>query len=93
MIWSMAAGKRAEAAEDTDPEAAEVQLEVFRRMGQEGRSRAALEMSDDLRRMTEDGVRRRHPDYSDDEVRLAGIRILLGDELFFRAYPGARVAP
>ena len=88
-----AAGDQAPVSTDTSPEAAESRFEAFVRMGPEGRLRAALEMSDDLRRLSEDGVRMRHPEYSVQKVRLAAIRILLGDDLFSRAYPGERVEP
>lgn len=79
---------------DTESGAAAAQSEAFRRMGPEGRLRAALEMSEEMRRVLENGVRGRHPEYSDDEVRLAAIRLNLGDDALFRAvYPFARVEP
>ncbi len=37
-----------------------------------------------------DGVRQRHPEYSEEEVRLAFIRLWLGAELYRRAYPAER---
>ena len=76
---------------DTTPEAAAVQLEIFRRMSPERRLELAFEMSANLREVVAAGVRSRHPDYGEQEVRLAVIRLTLGDELFFRVYPGARV--
>jgi hypothetical protein len=78
---------------DTSSEAAAVQVEVFRRAGPEGRLRMALEMSEEMARVVDAGVRMRHPEYTDDEVRLAGIRIRLGDELFRAVYPDAKVEP
>ena len=78
---------------DTSPEAATVQAEAFRRAGPEGRLRMALEMSEEMARVVDAGVRLRHPDYSDDEVRLAGIRIRLGEELFRAVYPNTKVEP
>lgn len=78
---------------DTSSEAAAVQAEAFRRAGPEGRLRMALEMSEEMASVVEAGVRLRHPEYSDDEVRLAGIRIRLGDELFMAVYPDAKVEP
>lgn len=53
----------------------------------------ALEMSEEMARVVDAGVRVRHPDYSDDEVRLAGIRIRLGEGLFRAVYPNAKVEP
>ena len=54
----------------------------------------AMEMSEELRRVTAAGIRHRNPDYSDAEVRWALLRLTLGDDLFSRAYPDApRLAP
>lgn len=76
---------------DTTPEAARVQAEVFRRMSPERRLELALQMSDSLRATVAAGVRSRHPALTAEQVRLAVIRLLVGDELFRRAYPGVNV--
>ena len=81
-------------SEDTGAAAAAEQSDAFRRLGPAGRLRAALEMSEETRRVLESGVKARHPGYSDDEVRLAAIRLSLGEDALFRAvYPSARVEP
>lgn len=77
---------------DTTPEAARVQLEIYRRMSPSRRLELALELSDNVRRLVAAGVRHRHPEYTGEEVRLAVIRLTLGDELFRKAYPGVEVA-
>jgi hypothetical protein len=74
-------------ATDTSADAAGVQAEAYRRMGPEGRLRVALEMSEEMARVLEDGVRARHPEYSEDDVRLAAIRFRLGDAIFRAVYP------
>ena len=74
---------------DTSREARQIQIEIFRRMGPEGRLNKALELAELSRQLLTEGVRRRHPDYSDEEVRLAVIRLQLPEELFRAAYPGA----
>ena len=38
----------------------------------------AAEMSDEIRAVTESGIRHRHPEYSEDEIRAALVAILLG---------------
>jgi len=38
----------------------------------------AAEMSDEIRAVTESGIRHRHPEYSEDEIRAALVVILLG---------------
>jgi hypothetical protein len=76
---------------DTSPEAAQVQLEVFRRMHPNRRLELALRMSETLRDVVASGVRSRHPNYPDEKVRPAVLRLALGDELFARVYPGVDV--
>jgi hypothetical protein len=76
---------------DTTPEAARVQREIFLRMSPSRRLQLACEMSDSIRQFVAAGVRSRHPDYDDEQVRLAVIRLTLGDELFHRAYSGVTV--
>ena len=38
----------------------------------------AAEMSDEIRAVTESGIRHRHPEYSEDEIRAALVVIRLG---------------
>ena len=75
---------------DTEPEAARVQLEVFRRMGPERRLEAAIALSQTCRRLLMEGVRGRHPEYDEGETRLAVILLMLPERLFFAAHPEAR---
>ena len=71
---------------DTSAEAQRVQTEALRRLTMEERARMTFELSDNLRAVTEAGIRHRHPEYSDEQVRLALIRLMLGEELFQRWY-------
>lgn len=72
---------------DTSDDAASVQIEVYRRMTPGARLRLGLELTEMSRHLLKDGIRRRHPEYGDEEVRLASIRLWLGPELFRTAYP------
>jgi hypothetical protein len=76
---------------DTTLEAARVQFEVFRRMPPGKRLELAFHMSDSLRQLVASGVRSRHPDYTEDQVRLAVIRLTLGEKLFRQVFPGQDV--
>ena len=49
-------------------------------MTPEQRVAAAVEMSDEIRAVTEAGIRSRHPAYTDDEVRAELAMIVLGRE-------------
>ena len=76
------------AAMDTSADAASVQLDVYRRMFPAARLRVGLELTAMSRRLLADGVRRRHPEYSDEHVHLAFLRLWLGEDLSRKAYPG-----
>lgn len=75
---------------DTTPEAHQVQVDLFRRMGPEGRLRKALELNELSRKLLAAGVRQRHPDYSIEEVRQAVTRLRLPKEIFSKIAPHAR---
>jgi hypothetical protein len=76
---------------DTSLEAIRVQHAIYRRMPPEKRLRLAFQMSDSARAIAAAGVRARHPEYTERQVRLAVIRLRLGEELFRRVYPGEDV--
>ena len=71
---------------DTTIDAARKQFEILERLGIEGRAEMTFELSDNLRQITESGVRSRHPEYNDREVRREVLRITLGDELYRKAF-------
>ncbi len=76
---------------DTTLEAFHVQIGIFRRMSPQRRLAMVFEMSNNLRRVAANGVRGRHPDYNEDQVRLAVNRLTLGEHLFREVYPGVNV--
>jgi hypothetical protein len=78
---------------DTTLEAMRAQIKVHDRLGFDGRLRMVVELSENVRRIAAAEIRRRHPEYTDDEVRLAEIRLRLGEKLFREAYPGVDVQP
>jgi hypothetical protein len=78
---------------DTTPDAAAAHAEVFRRMAPSERSLIAARLSVAVRTTTLAGIRKRHPEYSDEHARLALFRILVGDELFARAWPQVPLLP
>jgi hypothetical protein len=76
---------------DTSLEAAHVQWRILRQMPAKKRLEIALSMGDSLRRLVAAGVRSRHPNYSEEQVRHAVIRLSLGEELFRKVYPDCDV--
>jgi hypothetical protein len=78
---------------DTTLEAMRAQMAIWQRMGPEGRQRRVVQLTNTARRLARDGIRQRHPEYTEDEVRLTEIRLRLGDELFRKVYPAAPFLP
>jgi hypothetical protein len=72
---------------DTTSDAAAVQTAVYRRMTTDQRTWAAAEMSAMTRAITLENIRARHPGYDAHQARMALYRLLVGDELFRRAWP------
>lgn len=66
---------------DTAPEIRRRQLDVYRAMNPQQRVNLALSMSEDIRRVTEDGIRSRNPGFDKAEVRQAWLRVLHGPRL------------
>ena len=76
-------------ARDTTPEAHEVQIAIYRKLGPSGRFLLGVKMAEEIRQLTAAGIRSRHPEYTDQEVWFALLRLSLGPELFREAWPDA----
>jgi hypothetical protein len=73
---------------DTSREAFWMQCAALRELGTAGRLRLAFDLTEQVWKTAAAGIRRRHPEYSDEEVRIAAIRMRLGNELFKLGFPG-----
>lgn len=69
------------ASSDTDPDAVVQQRLAHARLSPAQRVELAAEMCDDVRSVVRDGIRQRHPEYGEDAVHAAFLRIWLGDDL------------
>jgi hypothetical protein len=78
---------------DTSSDVADRQRAVYARMAPDERVRLAVQMSEMTREIAMDGIRQRHPDYSDDDVISALFRLLHGDDLFAKAWPNRPLLP
>lgn len=67
---------------DTTIEAARKESEVLRKLGPEVRARMAFELSDNLHGLIEAGVRHRHADFTEKQVRLEVLRLMIGERLY-----------
>ena len=74
---------------DTSPDAEKVQIEIFQRMEPEKRLQSAALLSETCHILLAEGIRKRHPNYNEEQIRLAVIRCLLPEDLFLQAYPSA----
>ena len=66
---------------DTSDEAARIQLDGLRRMTPQRRIAKTCEMSQRVRKMAFDAIRRRHPDDSSSEIRLKFLELTYGKQL------------
>ena len=71
---------------DTEHAAAQVQLQVLQEMSPEQRSLQAARFSQNILDTAMAGIRSRHPEYGDAQVRRELARILLPPKLFEEAY-------
>ncbi len=78
---------------DTSPAVHRAQIQTYRRMLPAERMAIALAMSDDVQALAGAGIRRRHPEYDDDTVRIALWRLRLGTALFRAAFPERPLYP
>lgn len=78
---------------DTTPEALRAYYGHLQRLGPTGRWDLMFRLQAQHRDWLAAGVRSRHPEYSAEQVRLAVIRLTVGEELFRQAYPGCDVMP
>jgi hypothetical protein len=76
-----------ECSADTTPAAARVQIEAYRRLGEVGRFEAAFGLIALSRHAAVSGIRARHPEYDDEQVRLAYVRLVLGQEVAQAMWP------
>ena len=72
---------------DTDAQAHARQMDAYRRMSGSERVAVVFRLNEWARRTAEAGIRSRHPDYGEEEVRMALRRLWLGDELTREAWP------
>ena len=67
---------------DTDLKAARAHISILRGKTPSERVRMAMELSDSVRETCIAGIKKRHPDYSAEEVNLAFLRLSIGEDLF-----------
>ncbi|MCK6518212.1 hypothetical protein L6R46_24540 [Myxococcota bacterium] len=76
--------------DDTSPEAHELQMAIYRRMGGSQRVAMMFQMSEEAREITLAGLRRQHPELDERAVRRIEATRRLGAELVDAAWPVLR---
>jgi hypothetical protein len=72
---------------DTSPEAEEILYERMRRMTPSQRIEEGAKLCKLARQFMRAGIRKRHPDYDEEQVEMALARLLWGDDLYRKARP------
>ena len=78
---------------DTDAEAHAVQMEIYRHLGPSGRSQAAFRLMALARDVAIAGIRRRHPEYDEQQVCQALVRLRYGDAVALEVWPTQLIDP
>ncbi|MFH1862965.1 MAG: hypothetical protein ABH878_09175 [bacterium] len=78
---------------DTTLEAFHVQIEVLRRIGAQQRAKMTGELCANLRELLASGVRMRHPEYNEQDVKWAVSRLIVGEKLFRCVFPEVKIKP
>jgi hypothetical protein len=63
---------------DTSPKVAAIHLELYRAAGPARRAQIAADLSDAVRETTLAGIRRRHPELSENDIRESFLQLVYG---------------
>jgi hypothetical protein len=66
---------------DTTLDAHKKQVEILRKMSPEKRALISFELSDNVRQIAMEGIRRMHPEFNETQIIRELLRRLVGDEL------------
>ena len=71
---------------DTLSSVEKIQLKILKEMGPERRLERSIELSNFSLKFLREGINKRHPEYSEEQLRLAVIRLLLPEKLYKLVY-------
>lgn len=79
---------------DTTPEAARVQTEIYKKMSISEKAEILFQLNDNFRQIVREGIRLRHPDYTEDMITQAHLTLITDDKEFVKeAFGGREVQP
>jgi hypothetical protein len=67
---------------DTTLDAHKKQMEILRKLSPEQRALISFELSDNVRQIAMDGIRRMHPEFTETQAKREMLRRIVGDELY-----------
>jgi hypothetical protein len=67
---------------DTTLDAHKKQVEILRKLSPQRKALMAIELTDNIREIAVEGIRSRHPEFSEKQVMRELLRMIVGDELF-----------
>jgi hypothetical protein len=67
---------------DTTLDAHRKQMEILKKLSPEKRALISFELSDNVRQIAMDGIRKQHPEFTETQVRRELLRRIVGDELY-----------
>jgi len=71
---------------DTTIDAAVKQFEILRKLDIQTRAQMTFQLSNNLHQIVEDGIRHRHPEFDDKQVKRELLRLMIGDSLFCQIF-------
>lgn len=77
-------------SQDTTLDMEQKQIEIFRGMSPEARLKIAVQLCHMSRNLLAEGVRKRLPQYDEQQIKLTVFKLLLQEPLFQSAYPEAK---
>ena len=78
---------------DTSRDCVVRQFAVLTKMTISERAEMTFQLSDNLRSTIVSGIRHRHPDYNQEQVTKALLRLTLDSDLFEKVFPGCEILP
>jgi hypothetical protein len=66
---------------DTSPDAERLQLDLIRAMSPTARATRAMQLTNQMLRLAKDAIRRRHPEFTDEQVGIRFIELHYGETL------------
>lgn len=75
---------------DTCPEIEKKQIEILKKLSPERKIQIVFELIEVELNLIKEGISKRHPEYGKEEINLALIKVLIGENIFKKIYQAER---